>query len=136
MLVALYRQNPNAFVNNNMNRMKTGQILKVPTAEEVNAIERKDANQEIRTHVADWRAYREQLAGGVAAIPSRPTSDTGNIAAGRVGSAAVTPPAPPSAAPSTPGATAPSGASCNKQGWRRISAGAKQRKNTRRSTNV
>ena len=95
MLVALYRQNPGAFVNNNMNRMKTGQILKVPTADEVNAIERKDANQEIRTHVADWKAYREQVAGGVAAIPARP--DTSNVASGRVASAAVTPAAPPPA---------------------------------------
>ncbi|HUP98224.1 MAG TPA: FimV/HubP family polar landmark protein [Usitatibacter sp.] len=97
MLVALYRQNPGAFVNNNMNRMKTGQILKVPTADEVTAIERKDANQEIRTHVADWNSYREQLAGGAGAIPSRP--DSTNVAAGRVGSAAVTPPAPPAAEP-------------------------------------
>ncbi len=97
MLVALYRNNQAAFVNNNMNRLKTGQILKVPTAEEAAQVERKDANQEIRTHVADWKAYREQLAGGVASIPAR--SDTTNAAAGRVASAAVTPPAPPSAEP-------------------------------------
>ncbi|MGZ9045831.1 MAG: FimV/HubP family polar landmark protein [Telluria sp.] len=97
MLVALYRNNPSAFVSNNMNRMKAGQILKVPTSAEVAQIERKDANQEIRTHVADWRAYREQVAGGVASLP--PRSDSSNVAAGRVASAAVTPPAPPSAEP-------------------------------------
>ena len=97
MLVALYRNNQAAFVNNNMNRLKTGQILKVPTADEVTQIERKDANQEIRTHVADWKSYREQLAGGVAAIPSRSDTTT-NLAAGRVSSAAVAPPAAPSTA--------------------------------------
>ena len=98
MLVALYRNNQSAFVNNNMNRLKAGQILKVPTSAEVAQIERKEANQEIRTQVADWRAYREQLAGGVASIPARAESST-NLASGRVASAAVTPPAPPSAEP-------------------------------------
>jgi pilus assembly protein FimV len=97
MLVALYRENQGAFINNNMNRMKTGQILRVPSAEEVSKIEAKDANQEIRTHVADWKAYREQLAGGVPSLPAR--GDASNAAAGRVASAAVTPPAPPSAEP-------------------------------------
>lgn len=97
MLVALYRENKSAFINNNMNRLKTGQILKVPGADEVTKLERREVNQEIRTHVADWKAYREQLAGGVAAVPARPEA-TG-AAAGRIGTAAVTPPAPPSAEP-------------------------------------
>ncbi|HET9577426.1 MAG TPA: FimV/HubP family polar landmark protein [Usitatibacter sp.] len=96
MLVALYRENKSAFVNNNMNRLKTGQILKVPAEEDVGKIESKEANREYRTHVADWKAYREQLASGVAAIPARPEST--NAASGRVASAAVTPPAPPAAA--------------------------------------
>ena len=98
MLVALYRENKAAFINNNMNRLKTGQILKVPTAEQVSQLERREVNQEIRTHVADWRAYREQLAGGVAAAPARPAGST-NVAAGTVASAAVAPPAAPSAPP-------------------------------------
>ena len=97
MLVALYRENKSAFINNNMNRLKAGQILKVPSSEEVAKLERREVNQEIRTHVADWRAYREQLAGGVAAVPARPEA-TG-AAAGRIGTAAVTPPAAPSAEP-------------------------------------
>ena len=97
MLVALYRENKSAFVNNNMNRLKAGQILKVPTAEEVNAVPTKEANTEIRTHVADWKTYRDQLAGGVAAVPAR--AETSSTASGRIASAAVTP--PPSPAPSS-----------------------------------
>ena len=97
MVVALYRENKSAFINNNMNRLKTGQILKVPSAEEVARLERREVNQEIRTHVADWKAYREQLAGGVAAVPARPEA-TG-AAAGRIGTAAVTPPDAPAAEP-------------------------------------
>jgi pilus assembly protein FimV len=98
MLVALYRENKGAFVNNNMNRLKTGQILKVPPTDDVQKIENKDATREYRTHVADWKTYRDQLASGAAAIPTRPEST--NTASGRVSSAAVTPP---------PAANAPSG---------------------------
>jgi pilus assembly protein FimV len=58
MLVALYRENQSAFINNNMNLLRAGQILKVPSAEEVQKVAAKDANQEIRTHVADWNSYR------------------------------------------------------------------------------
>ncbi|MBC8021896.1 MAG: hypothetical protein H7Y14_02180 [Burkholderiales bacterium] len=96
MLVTLYRQNQGAFSGNNMNRLKTGQILKVPSADEIAQVETREANREIRTHVADWKAYRETLAGGVASLPTR--ADTSNTAAGRVSTAAVTPPAPPSTA--------------------------------------
>ena len=94
MLVALYRENKSAFSGNNMNRLKTGQILKVPSVEETSQIEAKDANREIRTQVADWKGYRDTLAGGVASLPSR--ADSSNAASGRVASAAVTPPPPPS----------------------------------------
>jgi pilus assembly protein FimV len=92
MLVALYRENQAAFAGNNMNRLKTGQILKVPKADEANKIAQKEANTEIRTQVADWKSYREQLAGGVASIPAR--AESSSAASGRVASAAVPPPAP------------------------------------------
>ncbi|WP_171091087.1 FimV family protein [Usitatibacter rugosus] len=92
MLVALYRENQAAFAGNNMNRLKTGQILKVPTASDVGKIEQKDANKEIRTQVADWKGYRDSVAGGVASIPAR--TESSSASSGRIGSAAVVPPAP------------------------------------------
>jgi pilus assembly protein FimV len=95
MLVSLYRENKAAFAGNNMNRLKTGQILKVPSAEETAQVETREAQREIRTQVADWKSYRDTLAGGVASLPAR--ADSSNVASGRVASAAVTPPAPPSA---------------------------------------
>src|SRR5258708_9819136 len=93
MLVALFRENKSAFIGSNMNRMKTGQILKVPTADEVSQVAQLDANKQYRTQVADWKTYRDQLAGGVASLPAR--AETSNVATGRVASAAITPPAPP-----------------------------------------
>jgi pilus assembly protein FimV len=95
MLVALYRENQSAFVGNNMNRLKTGQILKVPSAEDVSKIEQKEARTEIRTQVADWKGYRDQVASGVASMPAR--TESSRTASGKVGTAAVTPSAPPAA---------------------------------------
>ncbi len=88
MLVAMYRENKDAFSGNNMNRLKTGQILKVPTSEEIQQIAQSEAVKEIRVQVADWKAYREQVAGSVGSAPSS-TAEPANAASGRVGSASV-----------------------------------------------
>lgn len=65
MLVSLFRANQQAFAGNNMNRLKTGQILRVPEAGEVSALEKGEAVKEVRAHAADWNAYRQKLAGAV-----------------------------------------------------------------------
>ena len=99
MLVALYRENKSAFVNNNMNRLKAGQILKVPSAAEVEQLQAREARTEYRTHVADWKAYREQLGTTVAAAPATSASTSPTAGSGRITSAAVTPPAAPTEVP-------------------------------------
>ncbi len=66
MLVGLYRANKNAFVGNNMNRLKVGQIIRAPSPEDLQSISRKESAQEIRAQTADWNAYRNKLAGLVA----------------------------------------------------------------------
>ncbi len=78
MLVGLYRQNPSAF-NGNMNQMKAGKILKVPSKEEVAAISQADAVREIKLQANDWHNYRQKLAGEVAAAPVAETKSTPNV---------------------------------------------------------
>ncbi|MGE0357395.1 MAG: FimV/HubP family polar landmark protein [Burkholderiales bacterium] len=97
MLVALYRENRAAFIDNNMNLLKAGQILRVPSEEEVGKISGKEANEEVRTHVSNWKAYRESLAGGIASMPAR--AESTRVASGQVGAAAVSPPPSASADP-------------------------------------
>jgi pilus assembly protein FimV len=65
MLVGLYRANQQAF-EGNMNRLKVGQIIRAPSAEELAAVSRQEAAREIRVQTADWNAYRNRLAGVVA----------------------------------------------------------------------
>jgi len=65
MLVSLYRANQQAFSGSNMNRLKTGQILRIPENSQVNELDKPEAVQEVRAHAADWNAYRQKLAGAV-----------------------------------------------------------------------
>ena len=73
MLVGLYRANPDAFIGNNMNRLKVGQIVRQPSAEELQAVSPQDASKEVRMQAADWNSYRSKLASAVA--ESAPAKD-------------------------------------------------------------
>lgn len=60
MLVALYQANQDAF-DGNMNRLKTGKILKLPGKDAAN-VEQQEAVREIHAQAEDWRSYRSKLA--------------------------------------------------------------------------
>jgi len=62
MLVALYRANAEAFDGKNMNRLRTGKILRLPESDELAKLEQSEAVKEIHAQVADWNAYRQKLA--------------------------------------------------------------------------
>ena len=63
MLVAMYRANVKEFDAKNMNRIKAGKILRMPTQQEIDEVKQSDAVREIRAQVVDWNAYRQKLAG-------------------------------------------------------------------------
>jgi pilus assembly protein FimV len=65
MLVALFRGNPEAFSGNNMNRLKAGAVLAVPSADAALQTADPAAREMIRAQSADFAAYRQQLASGV-----------------------------------------------------------------------
>jgi len=62
MLVAMYRANTDLFAGKNMNRLKTGKIIRIPDAAELEAVQQDEAVKVVRAHVADWNVYRQQLA--------------------------------------------------------------------------
>ncbi|MBS0308959.1 MAG: LysM peptidoglycan-binding domain-containing protein [Proteobacteria bacterium] len=84
MLVALYRSNSNAFVGKNMNRLRAGQILKVPDAASVEAISNKEAHGVVVAQAADFNAYRNKLAGQVAAAEPQKAPEAKQSAAGKI----------------------------------------------------
>jgi len=81
MLVALYNSNPSAFEANNMNRLRAGAILKVPSPEEAAATPRGEATRTVRIQAGDWRGYQDKVAG--AAPPAEAAA--GRVAAGKIG---------------------------------------------------
>lgn len=84
MLVGLYRANKDAFAGSNMNRLKVGQIIHVPPQEELQAITRQEAVQEVRVQTADWNAYRNKLAGMVAESAPAQEAPPAQTASGKV----------------------------------------------------
>ncbi|NNM81930.1 MAG: LysM peptidoglycan-binding domain-containing protein, partial [Burkholderiales bacterium] len=62
MLVGLFEANPQAFSGQNMNRLESGQILRVPSAADLAQIDPHDAEKTVRVQYVDWNAYRQKLA--------------------------------------------------------------------------
>ncbi|MDP2056741.1 MAG: FimV/HubP family polar landmark protein, partial [Thiobacillus sp.] len=73
VLLGLYRENTQAF-DGNMNRLKAGKTLNVPSAEKVAAIPQQEAVRELKLQADDWRAYRQKLAAAVSAAPEAKTT--------------------------------------------------------------
>lgn len=62
MLVALYRANASQFDGRNMNRLRAGKILRMPTDSEMANLSNTEAIKVIHAQAADWHAYRQKLA--------------------------------------------------------------------------
>lgn len=84
MLAALYRANTNAFVGNNMNRLRSGQILNVPDAESVKAISQGEARSLVIAQSADFNGYRNKLAGQVEAASATKAPEIKQGASGKI----------------------------------------------------
>ncbi len=82
MLVAMFRSNEGAFDGKNMNRLRSGQIISIPQADQAAAVTPSDASAEIKVQSADWRAYRDRVAG---AAPVTDGTQARQSATGRIG---------------------------------------------------
>ncbi len=67
MMMALQRKNPQAFTRQNVNNLKRGSILRMPTQEEIDLLSVREARAEFSNQVAAWKADRATVA----------TTDTG-----------------------------------------------------------
>jgi pilus assembly protein FimV len=84
MMIALYRANPDAFVNNNINRLKSGKILALPTADAARSVDVQEARSVVIAHTEDFNEYRNQLAGKVGAGTAKKAARTAQSAEGKV----------------------------------------------------
>ncbi len=84
MLVALYRVNADKFGGRNMNRIRAGKVLRLPSQEEFSSVTQAEAVNEIHAQAADWNAYRQKLAS--AASASNQSQATQQVATGKISS--------------------------------------------------
>ncbi len=67
MMMALQRKNPQAFVRQNVNNLKRGAILRMPTQEEIDFLSVLEARAKFGNQVAEWKAVQ----------PTAPVGDSG-----------------------------------------------------------
>jgi pilus assembly protein FimV len=81
MLVALFRTNPQAFMNDNMNRLRAGAVLQVPSAGDAQGVPPAEARQVIQAQSSDFSSYRRRLA---TAAPPVKADEPARTATGQV----------------------------------------------------
>ena len=69
MLVAMLRSNPNAFIGDNINRIKAGSVIDIPTEEQASATAADEASRIIIAQSRDFNDFRRKLASGAPEIP-------------------------------------------------------------------
>jgi pilus assembly protein FimV len=84
MLVALYRANPDAFVGKNMNRLRAGAILSVPSADAAKSVGGSEAHGVVRAQATDFNAYRAKLANQVASAAPKESDESRQAASGKI----------------------------------------------------
>lgn len=83
LMLGLYKANPSAFIDGNMNRLKVGEIVRVPSQQSLQAIPKSDAKAEIRAQVKSWKVYTAKLADAVS-YSSPSDNDAKNQNAGKI----------------------------------------------------
>ena len=121
MLVSLYRGNPQAFTGNNMNRLRSGAVLNLPSAEEAGRISAGEARQVIQAHSADFAEFRRQLAGAAPTVPANqpPRQTSGKVEAAVKDNKTAAAPPPPDKLTLSRGAAASAEAKLSKEAERK-----------------
>lgn len=85
MLVAIFRGNKDAFIGNNMHRLKAGKILSIPDRDAVAAVGVGEARKTISVHTTDFNAYRQKLASAAAGSEAPKEEVARQVATGKIG---------------------------------------------------
>ena len=71
MMIAIYQANSEVF-SHNINRMKAGYILRMPTASDAQAVSVTDANAEVRAQMEAWRNNRGAAPAATTSASAQP----------------------------------------------------------------
>ncbi|BBH47343.1 FimV/HubP family polar landmark protein [Pseudomonas sp. KU43P] len=57
-MIAIQALNPDAFIGNNINQLKVGQVLRLPDQQQIQSVPQGEANREVAEQYAAWREGR------------------------------------------------------------------------------
>ncbi|MCP1624611.1 FimV/HubP family polar landmark protein [Pseudomonas nitroreducens] len=80
-MLAIQDLNPDAFLGGNINRLKSGQVLRLPDAEQIKARTQPDAAAEVSQQYTAWREGRSLPTGGARQLDATPRASAGNAPA-------------------------------------------------------
>ena len=99
MLVVLYRNNPHAFFEGNMNLLRKGAVLSIPDMSTAGDVPQQDAQQMVKLHAASFRRYSEKLASMVQDSKPGDATKTVPVAEGKISTSVQEVPTPVSKSP-------------------------------------
>ncbi len=80
-LMALQAANPEAFVGGNVNRLRAGAVLKLPSREAIQAIDPQQASERLAEQIEEFAQYRAEIA---AQTEGSAPADAAQVATGKV----------------------------------------------------
>lgn len=80
-LVATQRINPQAFIRDNVNLVRAGAVLRMPSRDEILSIDAREAKRLIDIQMAAFDAYRRGLASQARAVNEAPQKQEGTVEA-------------------------------------------------------
>ncbi len=80
MMLALLKVNPDAFVNNNVNGLKRGVVLHMPTRDQIDALTQAQALAQVKSQYAMWDQIRGTTAAQVQQRPEGTPTSSGSTA--------------------------------------------------------
>ena len=80
-MLAIQDLNPDAFLGGNINRLKSGQVLRLPDAEQIKSRNQPTAETEVKQQYTAWREGRSLPAGGARQLDATPRANAGNAPA-------------------------------------------------------
>jgi len=76
MMLALLNENPNAFIGNNINRLKAGHTLTIPGYDSITSMSQREARAEVGRQYRDWK---QGQIGSADAAASSAAGDSGRL---------------------------------------------------------
>jgi len=70
-MLAIFRANPNAF-EGNINRLRLGAVLTIPSAADISTLSKEDAGREIQAQMTAWRASPQKARTAAAPVQAMP----------------------------------------------------------------